>query len=131
MTSIHNKLVQYANRKIIKYSESFPDFDKLPSVVAIVGEANYCGMLVSYGEIGDIQRAVMVLCHDEIANLAVVDGIPLRQAIDETIYHEWMHFVHAMCHPDDYDLLITHKGELWDDLITIGLEEKWITRKSI
>lgn len=129
--SVHNKLVRHAKRRILKYAEGFPEIEVLPSVIAVTGESDYCGMMVSYGESGVVERSVMVLCYDEIVNAADHDEIPLKQAIEETIYHEWIHFVHAQCFPDDYDLLMTHEGELWDNLITIGLCENWITREKI
>ena len=107
------------------------DLDFLPSVEIITeGETDYCGKMKLFGN-DVMEYATIVLDPVNIIDLSEIDNISFEQALTETIYHEWIHFVHGLCHFDDYDLLMTHEGELWDIMISLGIHSGFITRRDI
>jgi len=103
----------------------------LPSIEVIqTAKTDYCGKMMIYGN-DVMEYATLALDTTNITILSEVDDISFEQALSETIYHEWIHFMHAVCHFDDYALLMCHEGELWDDMITLGMQLGFILREDI
>ena len=108
------------------------EFGVLPTVeVEATEETDYCGKLPVYGYDDCVTSAQMVLNLPNITYAAEVDKVTVKQMAEETIYHEWIHFMAACAHPDDVAICLAHEGELWDDMIIVGINEGWIKREEI
>ena len=126
------KLMAFTRMCLDSFSTALgADLDFLPSIEIITeGETDYCGRMKIYGN-EVMEYATLVLDPVNITDLSEIDDISFEQALSETIYHEWIHFVHGLCHFDDYDLLMSHDGELWDIMISLGMGSGFITRRDI
>ena len=115
------------------YSEFFnvPQVDRL--VVNHIKGADYCGILESTvgAETRMLLSSKMTINYPNIISLAEIDKIPIKQALTETLYHEWLHYLHAFCFPEDYEMKMCHEGEFWEELVEVGLDMKFIIRKDI
>ena len=127
----HNKLVRYAHQAIKAYSDVMAYDTPSPQVMATVGETDYCGKMISWTLDGSILRSVMVLNLESIKESAINDNVSIEQMTLETLYHEWIHFIHSIEFPDSDDLRGTHSGDMWDCLIDIGLDNGFIHRRNI
>ena len=116
--------------------ESFADavgeaLDTLPNIdIVLSDKTDYCGKMTIFGN-DEMEYAHLALDMYNIRILAEVDEIDLEQAVIETVYHEWIHYVHAIAHAVNYDMMMCHDGELWDSMITIGMAKGFIHRKDI
>ncbi len=124
-----SKMIEYAKLCIVAYSD-VTELDILPTPLMVYGETDYCGMLVSYG--GEtLARTYMILHFDNIVALAEHENIDLEQAVLETIFHEWIHHVQAVCHFGDIENMESHSNDLWKRMITIGMDQGFIHRENI
>jgi len=127
----YNKMASYAKQAIKAFNDVLPCGADLPIVMVMVGETDYCGKMITGVINSAVTSAVMVLCLDEIVNAAIIDNVSIEQMTLETIYHEWIHFIHSLSYPDDMGMRVTHEGELWESMITIGMDSGFIHREAI
>lgn len=127
----YNEARRYSAERVNNYTMFF-DVNPIDKItVNSVTTAEYCGCMHTETTDYEVVKSKLILNYPQIANLADYYDIPFVQALDETLYHEWIHYIHAVCTPDNYDLMMCHEGELWDDMITIGIDMNFIKRKEI
>ena len=126
------KLIAYVRMALNAFADCLgEDLNTMPSIAIVLSDdTDYCGQMVVYGN-DEMEYAHLNLDMDNINRLADIDNIDKEQALLETIYHEWIHYIHAIAHADSYALMMTHEGELWDSMITIGMDNGFIHRKGI
>jgi hypothetical protein len=125
------RVMGYAMQCLEAFADALgSDLAFLPSITLDRDDKDFCGRMMIYGN-DEMEHATLVLNPTNIQILSDVDDISPEQALLETVYHEWIHFVHGLIHFDNYDLLMAHDGELWDDMITAGIESGFIHRREI
>ena len=98
--------------------------------------AEACAQCFVYTDVetGWLERIRIVLYLDDIKDSAEYEGMDEEVYLNESIYHELIHAIHAVVYngqADMYDQVMSHEGKLWNDLVTIGLSEEIITREAI
>jgi hypothetical protein len=95
----------------------------VPTVFITVHDTDYCGMFIGNNE-GNYMA--IVLNYTNVCELAEIENIDLYQAIYETVFHEFIHFIQ---HLNDEPL--EHDGVLWYSMVQTGLDMGLIHREAI
>ena len=119
---------EYITACLNAYNEVF-HLPTIPQIMVVYGDTDYCGMMNIFGiEYGDsVEREVMYIAPDAIEHTANVEGVSHEQMALETIFHEYIHYFNHMVGGE----LETHTGKIWDSMVTIAIDNNFITREAI
>ena len=113
----------YITRCIESYNKVF-NIPMMPQIFVVYGESAYCGYYALY----DFEVRILCIYPDEIARMASYQNISNEQCALETIYHEYIHMIQEL---SEHAEGLIHGGEVWDNMVMLGIHNKFISREVI